>query len=124
MPDDIHLKCRLCGKSVPVKEMRYHRSGQYLICRECADKQSGILKTGTTHLEKGKTLITKPEVKKERKELKEIVNYKCSACNYRFSRKASFESISCPYCGSENVNISTGDSAQELINEASEEEDF
>ncbi len=48
----------------------------------------------------------------------ERINYICSNCNYKFSRKADRKFIRCPYCGKENtVKENTADFASKLIDE-------
>ena len=48
----------------------------------------------------------------------ERINYICSSCNYKFSRKADRTFKLCPYCGKEGtVKHYTADFATKIIDE-------
>ena len=48
----------------------------------------------------------------------ERINYICSSCNYKFSRKADRTFKLCPYCGKEGtVEHYTADFASKIIDE-------
>ena len=125
MPDDVMLKCRLCGKNTPVKGMRYHKSGQYLICRDCSDRQGGgAIKSGTTQVGGSKAPLQKSETARRITSQKTgQINYKCTSCGYKFSRKESIDVSSCPYCSRETIEVSSGH-AQELLDETANEPYF
>jgi Zn finger protein HypA/HybF involved in hydrogenase expression len=50
-----------------------------------------------------------------------LVNYKCTKCNYRFSRKVTMRFNSCPYCGrADSWQVDSGNLASDILAEVAE----
>ena len=122
MPLSGTLTCGLCGIKAEIRTMKYDLSGTKLICPSCISKQRGGAKPGTTQLERGRLLSAMEARLGEEQAIQELkadmVNYYCSACGFRFSRKSEFDVRSCPYCGKETVSKAFTGKAQQLIEEA------
>ncbi len=76
--------------------MKYHKSGEYMICSHCFDVQQGELQDSLTEM-----------LRKERAEMRRmeepihvarLIKYKCGSCGYSFTRKQGFPVQNCPYC--------------------------
>ncbi|MFH1181513.1 MAG: hypothetical protein V1702_01005 [Candidatus Woesearchaeota archaeon] len=84
--------CGKCGAKTSIDEMTYSVDGKKLVCQTCLNKEKGIYTaTGVP--------APKPAPKPE------MVNYCCSHCQFRFSRKKEINVSSCPYCAKERVQI-------------------
>ncbi len=99
------LPCGLCDHSTPVRDMKYHRSGEYLICGRCFETQQSELQNSLSEA-----------LRRERQELKlleqpvsvaRLIKYRCSSCRYSFTRKQGFSVLACPYCGRSSLSSFT-----------------
>lgn len=77
-------KCKRCGKEVLIDDMVHDKKTKNGICRSCYEHRPKE-ETKTPVLKNNKT------------------NYKCSNCNYKFSRDMSKHKRECPYCKSEKI---------------------
>lgn len=107
------LRCGLCNSRVDISEMKYHKSGEYMLCRSCHEKQ----------FPGAKVVVQKqsPAIK----ELAEVarkspakISYRCKNCSYSFSRAQDYYFDACPYCGKRTVSVVERSAAQALIDDA------
>ena len=52
-----------------------------------------------------------------------MVGYFCRMCHFKFARKKEAEVTTCPYCGRDSVSHAYEGKAQDLIEQAGEEQD-
>lgn len=103
------LRCGLCNNRADVNNMKYHKSGEYLICKDCYDKQATAVKPKPAD----ETAFRKPESAKDGK-----VGYRCRGCGYSFTRAKDHTVRVCPYCGKDTVSLVQSSAAQNIIDNA------
>ena len=142
------LTCNSCGTRTQVNTMRYNLSGSKLICQSCVEKERSSIKPGTTHatsmrLQKEHMQRDFNEKTGRRPEAAEqlhptgtagaalasgdgngMASYYCRMCHFKFSRKKDAEVNSCPYCGRDSVSQAYEGKAQDLIEQAGEEDEL
>lgn len=98
------LPCGLCDHASPIRDMKYHRSGEYMICGRCFEVQQSESQNSISEM-----------LRKERQELRlmeqpvsvaRLIKYKCNGCGYLFARKQGFAVGSCPYCSKSSLSAS------------------
>lgn len=107
------LRCGLCNSRVDVREMKYHKSGEYMLCRSCHEKQFPGAKVVVQKLPPS----IKDVVDVARKSPSKI-SYRCKNCGYSFSRAQEHYFDQCPYCGKKTVSAIERSAAQSLIDDA------
>ncbi len=107
------MRCGLCNSRVDIREMKYHKSGSYLICRSCHEKQFPGAKVV---VQKQSPAIK--EVAEVARKSPGKVSYRCKNCSYRFSRAKEHYFEQCPYCGKRTVSVVERSAAQALVDEA------
>lgn len=106
------MKCYKCGHSYHIDEMRYGPDGRTLMCINCIERRPvNPIKI----VEPGKKAPKKIDTLKE-----DLVDYRCTSCNYKFRRAARLHVTRCPYCSEESVESDTG--VQSLIDHADDED--
>ena len=93
---DVKVKCFKCGSEYAMSMMRMDQNGKNLVCRNCLDRK---VSSNTAPKEEAKSQKTN---KQEEPAMKE---YFCKACKYNFKRAKHLVVSTCPYCGSENINV-------------------
>ncbi|MBI2575076.1 hypothetical protein HYV82_04280 [Candidatus Woesearchaeota archaeon] len=106
-------RCGLCNSRVDIREMKYHKSGSYLMCRNCHEKQSPGAKVAVQTPAPAIKSVNEVARKSPAK-----VSYRCKNCSYRFSRAQDYVFESCPYCGKKTVSVVERSAAQALIDDA------
>ncbi len=106
-------RCGLCNSRVDIREMKYHKSGEYLMCGSCHEKQS----PGTKVVTKAPSPAIKAVAEVAKKSPRKI-SYRCKNCSYRFSRAQDYAFEACPYCGKKTVSVVERSAAQTLVDEA------
>lgn len=105
------MRCGICNAKSEVGNMRYHKSGEYLICASCYEKQSPLKSTV-----KSGSSFKEPEMKQPRQDK---VAYRCRNCGYSFTRASDHAVLLCPYCGKDSVSVVEGGNiAQHIIDKA------
>jgi hypothetical protein len=84
--------CEKCGNKTPLETMTYSKDGTKLVCKDCLNRENGVYTAS----------IKKPI---EAPKPVEMVRYKCSHCQYSFSRKKDIEVKTCPYCSREMISV-------------------
>lgn len=97
------MRCGLCNSRTEVREMKYHKSGEYLLCSACHEKQ----------VPGAKVIAQKPAVPSPKRQ--ERLSYRCRNCSYSFSRNKDHPVNACPYCGRDGISLVEGSMAQHLI---------
>ncbi len=109
---EIMMKCYKCGHSYTVDEMRYGPDGKTLMCINCIERR---------HVEPIRVVEHKKELPKKAAKSKEGMRiYRCTSCNYKFSRAAHLNITRCPYCSKQTVEPDGG--IQSLIDHAEDDE--
>lgn len=88
------LTCVRCGGRFPSSEMHYAPNGKDLMCKACYEAAKQARQQST---KKTKIII------KDMPKNKDMIEYICTSCNYRFKRKAGQKVTRCPYCNSTNI---------------------
>ncbi len=109
------MRCGLCNVQADMREMRYHKSGEYLICGSCHDKQA----LGMRAAEKPAPVASsvKPVSELASKKAQKTA-YRCNNCGYSFSRNKEHRFELCPYCGKKSLSVAERGGAQNLLDEA------
>ena len=152
MPLSGMLTCGNCGTRTQMNTMRYNLTGSKLICPDCIDKERSSIKPGTTHATSGRlqreqaardvemktrgtmttsgssSTISSPAESstvqmRSQPAAAGMVNYYCTSCHYKFSRKRDVQISSCPYCGRDSVSLAYEGKAQDLIEESTRAEE-
>ena len=140
MPLSGMLTCGSCGTRTQMGSMRYNLGGNKLICPDCVDKERSSIKPGTTQtssirlreqvrageMRTQSTMTTRDSAEESPMPAEQVrapsgdgaVNYYCRSCHYKFSRKRDIDVGSCPYCGRDSVSVAYGGKAQDLIEDA------
>lgn len=109
------MRCGLCNNRSELRDMRYHKSGDYLICKDCSEKQSPgakvVVEKQPSSIREVHDVSNKPSDK---------IGYRCKNCGYSFSRTREHNVFVCPYCGKESISILERGAAQNLIDTAQE----
>lgn len=104
------MRCGLCNSRTDMREMKYHRSGEYLICKSCHEKQS----PGSRVVVESKPQTVR-EVAEVARKPSPKVSYRCKNCGYAFARARDHSFELCPYCGKKTVSVVQGGGAQNLL---------
>jgi DNA-directed RNA polymerase subunit RPC12/RpoP len=91
--------CYKCKREYSVKEIKFTASNKYA-CVYCLG------------------VVDKEQKKEVTQVQEETIEYICTSCSYKFSRKKSFLVKSCPYCNKETVTVKSVKNANALINES------
>lgn len=83
------LRCKRCNKYVPIKEMKYEKTGTFLVCAACRGEEKKAPKV-------------MPLVKRPFGEPK-LYKYQCRDCRYQFKRSPVSPVSKCPNCGSSKL---------------------
>lgn len=99
------MRCGICNIKSEISEMKYHKSGEYLLCTACHEKQSP-----------GRKMV----VEKPSSSSKGVgkIGYMCKNCSYSFSRARDHKFDVCPYCGKNTVSLVDNGGAQNFIDES------
>ncbi|MBI2545958.1 hypothetical protein HYV81_02150 [Candidatus Woesearchaeota archaeon] len=92
---NVTIACMKCKKKVAVKDMKYSRNGEDLICMECSNAEKGVKVPGASS---GLVRPMASSAKQAQKETSQKVSYECEKCGYKFSRNKGIPINSCPYC--------------------------
>lgn len=110
---EITMKCYKCGHSYTVDQMRYGPDGKTLMCINCIERR---------HVEPIQVVEHKKEVPKKAEKAKEgMTKYRCTSCNYKFSRASHLNVTKCPYCSKPTIEQDGG--IQSLIDHAEDEDE-
>ena len=106
MNQDTLLICGNCNNPEAVSSMKYNRTGEFLICKTCYNKEHNKLdpKVETAIKEEIKELEILPQKKTTVRSFQHVgferLAYQCTHCGYKFSRKKEIDfNGQCPYCG-------------------------
>ena len=77
--------------------MRMDANGKNLVCRNCLDRKV------SSNAKPAETI--KNAESKSQKQDEPMKEYFCKACKYSFKRAKHLVVSTCPYCGSENINV-------------------
>ena len=94
---NVTIACMKCKKKVAVKDMKYSKNGEDLICVECSNAEKGVKVPAS-----GSGLIKPMPASATKAPQKEAsiqkISYECEKCGYKFSRNKGIPVNSCPYC--------------------------
>ena len=98
--------CSKCKGEFNFENIKYE-DGKTLICVECLSKKQKLLKK---------------ELKSEKPENIEPLNFICVSCRFKFSfRKGSSKPLKCPYCGKTKLMlVKKYKDENDLINDATD----
>ncbi len=105
------VRCGLCNTKADIREMKYHKSGDYLLCKACHEKQNPGQKV----------VVEKPASLREVSEMprqESKVSYRCKNCGYSFARARDHHFDVCPYCGKNSVSMVNRGGAQSFLDES------
>jgi hypothetical protein len=108
--------CGKCGQRGPANEMRYSVDGQRIICSKC----QAIEKGGEGDSQRFKTMT---DGQAPGKQASGAVNYFCTNCRFKFSRKREIDVSVCPYCSKPTISVVPSQNAQSFINKAGQEDE-
>ena len=98
------MYCMKCKKKVPIKSMKYSKSGEDLICQDCSNAEKGNIKgsaAGTPGLVRPMSNPSAAMVgtkESGKGGLSSKVSYECEKCGYKFTRNKEIPVVTCPYC--------------------------
>ena len=99
------ITCPKCNKKHPISDMRYFKTVNNLMCKDCLNKIQTTIPERTEEEVKDANLKTR---------------YKCIKCEHIFTLKAKFNK-QCPFCGSKDlVEKKWNSDLDNLINESSD----
>ena len=112
MEQDTMLVCGNCNSTVAVSSVKYNSTGDYLICKKCYNKEHDKIDVDVEdeiNAELKKLEVRMPQ-KKARPMLHHMdyarVNYQCTHCGYKYSRKKDADyNRQCPYCSKNAVEV-------------------
>lgn len=104
---NVTIACMKCKKKVSVKDMKYSRNGEDLICAECSNAEKGVKAAGSSPgLIKPMPSSVSAPVSKSQEPSVQKISYECEKCGYKFSRNKGIPVISCPYCNATQLSRS------------------
>ena len=90
MPISPLYTCSRCKREFNFNSIKYD-ANKSLICSECHEK---------------KQIREKKELKKEKPEDNEPINFICLSCKFKFKvKKGSQQNLKCPYCGKTKLMV-------------------
>ncbi len=94
---DVLITCKSCKKRYPMRELRYDKKGEDLVCKECfsSSKNTGDIVQDIKKIDPAKLEPTGPRSR----DALAMVKYYCIACRFKFTRKQEFHFENCPSCG-------------------------
>ncbi len=118
MEKEILITCTMCKQKFSMKDLKYDKSGENLVCDDCFDSSRSpeeatrdMKKLDPAKLEKtGPRNFTQQTTTK----------YICMSCQYKFIRQKDYEVFKCPYCNSENLKKEKGIHSQQLIDSSND----
>jgi rubrerythrin len=105
------MRCGLCNAKDELKNMKYHKSGEYLICKGCSEKQA----PGAKVVVEKAPIASVKSVEEVSKKSVDKVSYRCKNCGYAFTRAKSHVLSVCPYCGKNTVSVVAEGGAQNIL---------
>ncbi|MCC7574683.1 hypothetical protein KO361_03775 [Candidatus Woesearchaeota archaeon] len=105
---ELSVICRVCQRKVSMDRVRFDEVRKLYVCDNCFNSNHGF--------DERNSFVG--EAERSVKSLKDsLVKYTCVKCRYHFVRQKNKEISSCPYCGSDKLEIlDTG--ASKIIEES------
>lgn len=85
------MRCGTCKRFAPITEMRYEKTGKFLVCNACRHEET------TAKEPKLRPLVTSPF------DGAKVLKYQCPSCRYTFRRTPTHPVNKCPNCNSSKL---------------------
>ena len=107
--------CRGCNRTVRMEQVKFDETRKAYVCGACyASSHPSSVKTPQRPNMANSSSQAQEE--KNIKALKDsLVKYNCQKCKYHFTRAKEKGVSSCPYCGSNKIEIASGHTADKII---------
>jgi protein-arginine kinase activator protein McsA len=105
----LSVVCRTCGRKVKMEQVKFDDVRKAYVCENCFVVTHTVKKHANSFVDDTERSINSLKNK--------LVKITCTACNYHFTRQKDKEIRSCPYCGSNKIEVlRTG--ADKIISES------
>jgi len=113
MENEVLITCQSCRQKFPMKELKYDKNGEDLICNECFGSSRSPEEAKKDMKNMNPETLEKTGPRKFTQQIS--TKYICMSCQYKFTRQKEYEVFKCPYCDSENLKKEKGIHSQQLI---------
>ena len=115
---DVLITCKSCRNRFPMRELRYDRKGENLVCKGCFSSSSspkqGMAVSSLRDIPPEKLEPTGPRSRVAGG----LIRYYCAACRFKFSRKGDFHFENCPSCGKGSIKREVPLTSSQLLEES------
>ena len=98
--NSLPVTCRACQRRVRLDQVKFDEIRKAYVCVSCYNATHPVKQSGLVRNHK-----TESEVKNVDTFKASLVKYSCNKCKFHFSRARDKSVKSCPYCGSNDLDI-------------------